>query len=156
MFNRSWYNRAGVERVMGFCSEAEYEEFMDSVVEFENKLVCSGIKLLKYRLDIGKAEQKRRLNECKIDPLTQWNNSAPVDQALKKWKRCSLARSHNLVTPWTAVCAADDKQLARLNTIKGLLSRLHYADKDEQLLLLDPQIVLTYDAAYLEDGVLAP
>jgi len=153
--NRSWYNRAGVERVMGFCSEAEYEEFMDSVLEFENKLARSGIKLLKYHLDIGKAEQKRRLNESKIEPLTQWNNSAPDDQALKKWKQYSLARPHNPATPWTVV-RADDKQLARLNTIKGLLSRLHYADKDEQLLLPDPQIVLAYDAAYLEDGVLAP
>ncbi|MBT9612887.1 MAG: polyphosphate kinase 2 [Burkholderiales bacterium] len=161
LFNRSWYNRAGVERVMGFCSDAEYEEFMASVLAFEHMLVRSGVKLLKYYLDISKAEQRRRLNERKIDPLTQWKTSALDDQALQKWKQYSLARnemlarSHNPVTPWTVV-RADDKPLARLNIMKDLLSRLHYTDKDEQLLLPDPQIVLTYDAAYLENGVLAP
>lgn len=161
LFNRSWYNRAGVERVMGFCSDAEHEEFMASVLAFEHMLVRSGIKLLKYYLDISKAEQRQRLNERKIDPLTQWKTSALDDQALKKWKPYSLARnemltrSHNPVTPWTIV-RADDKPLARLNIIKDMLSRLHYAGKDEQLVLPDPQIVLTYDAAYLENGVLAP
>jgi len=161
LFNRSWYNRAGVERVMGFCSDAEYEEFMDSVLEFEHMLVRSGIKLLKYYLDISKTEQKRRLNERKSDPLTQWKISALDDRAIKKWKQYSLARnemlsrSHNPVTPWNIV-RADDKQLARLNIIKDMLSRLHYADKDERLVLPDPQIVLAYDAAYLENGVLAP
>ena len=161
LFNRSWYNRAGVERVMGFCSDAEYEEFMDSVLDFEHMLVRSGIKLLKYYLDIGKAEQKQRLNERKIDPLTQWKISALDDQALKKWKPYSLARNemlartHNPVTPWSVV-RADDKQLARINIIKDLLSRLSYAGKDEQLVVPDQQIVLTYDSAYLENGVLAP
>ena len=161
LFNRSWYNRAGVERVMGFCSDAEHDEFMDSVLEFEHMLVRSGTKLLKYYLDISKAEQKQRLHERKIDPLTQWKISALDDQALKKWKQYSLARNemlartHNPVTPWTIV-RADDKQLARINIMKDLLSRLHYADKDEKLLRPDPRIVLTYDAAYLENGVLAP
>jgi len=161
LFNRSWYNRAGVERVMGFCSAAEYEEFMDSVLAFEHMLVRSGIKLLKYYLDISKAEQKQRLNERKVDPLTQWKISALDDQALKKWKPYSqarnemLARTHNPITPWSIV-RADDKQLARLNIIKDMLSRLPYAGKDEQLIRPDSQIVLTYDAAYLENGVLAP
>ena len=161
LFNRSWYNRAGVERVMDFCGDAEYEEFMDSVLDFERMLVRSGIKLLKYYLDISKAEQKQRLNERKIDPLTQWKISALDDQALKKWKPYSLARNemlartHNPVTPWSVV-RADDKQLARINIIKDLLSRLSYAGKDEQLVVPDAQIVLTYDSAYLENGVLAP
>ena len=161
LFNRSWYNRAGVERVMGFCSEAEHEEFMGSVSDFEHMLVRSGIKLLKYYLDISKAEQKQRLNERKTDPLKQWKVSAIDDQALKNWKRYStardemLARTHNPMTPWTIV-RADDKHLARLNIIKDVLTRLHYAGKDERLILSDPQIVLTYDAAYLENGVLAP
>ena len=70
LFNRSWYNRAGVERVMDFCTEAEYQEFMHSVADFEHMLVRSGIKLLKYYLDISKPEQKQRLNERKRDPLT--------------------------------------------------------------------------------------
>ena len=160
LFNRSWYNRAGVERVMGFCTEAEYQEFMGSVSDFEHMLVRSGIKFLKYYLDISKPEQKQRLDERKRDPLTQWKVSALDDHALTKWKQYSLARdemlarSHNPVSPWIVV-RADDKQLARLNIIKDLLSRIHYADKDERLILPDPQIVLTYDAAYLENGVLA-
>ena len=161
LFNRSWYNRAGVERVMGFCKDAEYEEFMDSVLAFEHMLVRSGIKLLKYYLDISKAEQRQRLNERKIDPLTQWKISALDDQALKKWKPYSqarnemLARTHNPITPWSIV-RADDKQLARINIIKDMLSRLSYAGKDEQLIRPDAEIVLTYDSAYLENGVLAP
>lgn len=160
LFNRSWYNRAGVERVMGFCSDAEYEEFIGSVSDFEHMLVRSGIKLLKYYLDISKSEQKQRLNERKDDPLTQWKVSALDNQALKKWKQYSLARdemlthTHNAIAPWTIV-RADNKQLARINIIKDMLSRLHYADKDERLILPDPQIVLTYDAAYLVNGVLA-
>ncbi len=151
LFNRSWYNRAGVERVMGFCSDEEYEEFMDSVVEFEHMLVRSGIKLLKYYLNISKAEQRRRLHERKTDPLTQWKISALDDQALKKWKQYSLARnemlarSHNPVTPWTMV-HADDKHSARINIMKDMLNRLDYADKDQQLVRPDPQIVLTYDS----------
>ena len=153
LFNRSWYNRAGVERVMGFCTEAEHEEFMGPVSDFEHMLVRSGIKLLKYYLDISKAEQKQRLNGRKTDPLKQWKVSAIDDQALKNWKRYSAAR--NPMAPWTIV-RADDKHLARLNIIKDVLTRLHYAGKDERLILSDPQIVLTYDAAYLENGVLAP
>ncbi len=160
LFNRSWYNRAGVERVMGFCTEAEYQEFMGSVSDFEHMLVRSGIKLLKYYLDISKPEQKQRLNERKSDPLTQWKVSTLDNLALKKWKQYSLARdemlahTHNAIAPWTIV-RANDKHLARLNIIKDMLSRLHYADKDERLILPDPQIVLTYDATCLENGVLA-
>ncbi|MBN4078372.1 polyphosphate kinase 2 [Gammaproteobacteria bacterium AH-315-C21] len=160
LFNRSWYNRAGVERVMGFCTEAEYQEFMGSVSDFEHMLVRSGIKLLKYYLDISKPEQKQRLTERNSDPLTQWKVSTLDSLALKKWPQYSLARdemlthTHNSIAPWTIV-RADDKHLARLNIIKDLLGRLHYTDKDERLILPDPQIVLTYDAAYLENGVLA-
>ena len=96
LFNRSWYNRAGVERVMGFCTEAEHEEFMGSVSNFENMLVRSGVKLLKYYLDISKAEQKRRLKDRKTDPLKQWKVSPIDDQALKHWKQYSLARNEML------------------------------------------------------------
>jgi polyphosphate kinase 2 len=160
LFNRSWYNRAGVERVMGFCTDAEYEEFMGSVSEFEHMLVRSGIKLLKYYLDISKPEQKQRLNERKRDPLTQWKVSTLDNLALKKWKQYGLARdemlahTHNPIAPWTIV-RADDKHLARLNIIKDLLSRLHYADKDERLILPDPKIVFAYDISNLEIGQLA-
>ncbi|MDP2031434.1 MAG: polyphosphate kinase 2 [Thiobacillus sp.] len=160
LFNRSWYNRAGVERVMGFCTDTEYEEFMGSVSDFEHMLVRSGIKLLKYYLDITKPEQKQRLNARKRDPLTQWKVSSLDNLALKKWKQYSLARdemlthTHNPIAQWTIV-RADDKHLARLNIIKDLLSRLHYADKDEQLILPDPKIVFSYDISNLENGQLA-
>jgi polyphosphate kinase 2 len=160
LFNRSWYNRAGVERVMGFCTEAEYQEFMGSVSAFEHMLVRSGIKLLKYYLDISKPEQKQRLDERKRDPLTQWKISSLDNVALKKWKQYSLARdemlahTHSAVAPWTVV-RADDKHLARLNIIKDLLGRLHYADKDERLLRPNPRIVFAYDVSNLENGQLA-
>jgi polyphosphate kinase 2 len=160
LFNRSWYNRAGVERVMGFCTKDEYEEFMGSVSNFENMLVRSGIKLFKYYLDISKDEQKQRLRDRETDPLKQWKIS-PIDvQAIKNWKSYSmarnemLARSHNPTTPWTLV-RANDKRLARLNIIKDLLSRLHYAGKDKQLVQPDPQIVFAYDISNLENGQLA-
>ena len=160
LFNRSWYNRAGVERVMGFCTEAEYQAFMGSVSEFEHMLVGSGIKLLKYYLDISKPEQKQRLEERKRDPLTQWKISSLDNVALKKWKEYSLARdamlahTHSAVAPWTVV-RADDKQLARLNLIKDFLSRLHYAGKDERLLRPDPRIVFPYDISNRKSGSLA-
>ncbi len=160
LFNRSWYNRAGVERVMGFCTEAEHEEFMGSVSNFENMLVGSGVKLLKYYLDISKAEQKKRLEDRKTNPLKQWKVSPIDDEAIKHWKAYSLARNemlartHNPMVPWTLV-RADDKHLARLNIIKDILDRLHYANKAKQLILPDPQIVFAYDVANLENGQLA-
>lgn len=160
LFNRSWYNRAGVERVMGFCTEAEHEEFMGSVSIFENMLVRSGVKLLKYYLDISKAEQKKRLAARKSDPLKQWKVSPIDDQAIKQWKAYSLARnemlarSHNPIAPWTLV-RAGNKRLARLNIIKDLLGRLHYTGKDKRLIRPDPRIVFPYDVSNLENGQLA-
>ena len=161
LFNRSWYNRAGVERVMGFCTDDEYEEFMQAVLNFEHMLVTSGIKLLKYYLDISRAEQKERLKDRSRDPLKLWKIS-PIDaQAVKHWADYSLARNamfartHNPLTPWTVV-RADDKRLARLNLIKHLLTRLHYADKDEAALVVDPDIVFEYDETYVQKGMIAP
>jgi polyphosphate kinase 2 len=160
LFNRSWYNRAGVERVMNFCSEPEYQEFMSSVTDFESMLVRSGIKLLKYYLDIDESEQRERLEDRKRDPLTQWKSSPIDDQALEYWKAYSAARnemllrSHTVVAPWTIV-RANEKRVARLNVIKDLLGRLHYADKDEPLVQPDRQIVFPYDPACVENGLLA-
>lgn len=160
LFNRSWYNRAGVERVMGFCTEAEHEEFMSSVSNFESMLVRSGVKLLKYFLDISKVEQKKRLVDRKSDPLKQWKVSLIDDQAITQWKAYSLARnemlarSHNPMAPWTVV-RADDKHLTRLNIIKDLLGRLHYTGKDKRLIRPDPQIVFPYEVSNLENGQLA-
>ena len=160
LFNRSWYNRAGVERVMGFCTKEEHEEFMGTVPHFENMLIRSGVKLFKYYLDITKSEQKRRLWNRRKDPLKQWKVS-PIDvEAIKLWNAYSaarnemLARSHTPSAPWTLV-HANDKHLARINIIKDLLGRLHYAGKDKRLVRADPQIVFEFDASKIKNHQLA-
>lgn len=161
LFNRSWYNRAGVERVMHFCTDEDYEEFMQTVLDFEHMLVKSGIRLFKYYLDISKAEQKKRLKDRRKDPLKQWKVS-PIDaEALENWAAYSLARNEmfartqNPLTPWIVV-RADDKRVARLNLVKDLLQRLHYADKDESALVVNPDIVFHYDETYVQNGMIAP
>jgi len=161
LFNRSWYNRAGVERVMGYCSDNEYHEFIETVSHYEQLLVRSGIKLLKYYLDISKNEQKKRLKERQQDPLKQWKVS-PIDKAAQKhWHEYSearnimFARTHHLAAPWTIV-RADDKQAARINIIKDMLFRLDYRGKEEALILLDSDIIFNYEEAYLLNGMIAP
>ncbi len=146
LFNRSWYNRAGVEAVMGFCTLEEYETFMNTVTTFEDLLVGSGIKLFKYYLDITREEQIRRLRDRKQDPLKQWKTSPIDEKATRKWKAYSrardamLLRTHHRAAPWT-VLHADDKKLTRLNLIRHLLSHLQYPGKKPRLLTLDEAIV---------------
>lgn len=161
LFNRSWYNRAGVERVMGFCTDEQYHEFLETVPDFEHMLVKSGIKLLKYYLDISKDEQKKRLKDREQDPLKQWKVS-PIDKAAhKQWKAYSqarnimFARTHQLIAPWTIV-RADNKQATRINVIKDMLFRLDYKGKDETLVLPDADLVFNYQEAYLLNGMIAP
>jgi polyphosphate kinase len=160
LFNRSWYNRAGVEHVMGFCTPAEHEEFMNSVPKFEEMLVNSGIKLLKYYLDIGKDEQIKRLAERKRDPLKQWKVS-PIDAvAVKHWKAYSdardamLLRTHTAIAPWH-VLRTDNKRLARLNLMRDMLSRLHYAGKKNKLVRPDTNIVFEFTPDCVEARRLA-
>jgi polyphosphate kinase 2 len=161
IFNRSWYNRAGVEHVMGFCTKAEHEEFLNSVPDFEHMLVRSGIKLLKYYIDINKHEQKKRLNARREDPLKQWKISSIDDQALKYWKQYStsrnemLSRSHSLMAPWKIV-RGNDKHLARINIIRDILTQLPYKNKNEQVILPDSKVIFPFDRSLLENGVLAP
>jgi len=161
LFNRSWYNRAGVERVMGFCSEAEYESFMQTVPAFEQMLIHSGIQLFKYYLDISKGEQKRRLASRHTDPLKQWKVSPIDEQALKHWKDYSdarnemLTRTHSPLSPWRVV-RADHKRATRIHVLMDLLSRLEYADKDETFLRPDPNQVFEFDESYLSNGVISP
>ena len=160
LFNRSWYNRAGVERVMGFCTEKQYEDFMGLVSDFEAILVRSGVTLLKYYLDISKAEQQKRLKARESDPLKQWKISPIDNQALKNWKAYSrarnemLARSHSAMAPWTLV-RANHKHLARPNIIRDMLGRLHYKHKDPKLIHPDLRVVFAYDAANLKGEQLA-
>jgi len=160
LFNRSWYNRAGVERVMGFCTGEEYEEFMETVGSFELMLVRSGVKLLKYYLDIPKDEQRRRLKERARDPLTQWKTS-PIDaKALKRWNDYTRARDEMLrrtstaFAPWHVV-RAGDKKSARVNIIRDILSRLHYGGKNERLIAPRARVVFEFDETCLRDGRLA-
>jgi polyphosphate kinase 2 len=161
LFNRSWYNRAGVERVMGFCSKAQTREFLEVTPGFEAMLVRSGMKLFKYYLDISRHEQKRRLKERAKDPLKQWKLS-PVDaKAMKHWEDYSkarnqmLARTHTEAAPWTIV-RADDKEPARLNVIRDLLSRLDYKHRDKRLIRPDRDIVRDFDSSLIESGMIAP
>lgn len=161
LFNRSWYNRAGVERVMGFCSDAEYQRFLKDVPVFEAMLIKSGTRLFKYYLDIDKAEQKQRLDARREDPLKQWKIS-PIDEAaLKHWKDYSkardvmLAKTSTKLSPWTVV-SANDKKTARLNLIRDLLSRVDYKRKGDAVQPVpDRRIVFPFTAKALQDGRLA-
>jgi polyphosphate kinase len=160
LFNRSWYNRAGVERVMGFCSQTEYEIFFKANPLFEDLLVVCGITLVKYYLDISKSEQKRRLKQRREDPLSQWKIS-PIDAvAIKHWDDYSAARdtmlmrTHSPTAPWTIV-RADHKPSTRINVIKDLLTRLDFPGKDRKGDLPDPDIVFTFQEAVLTNGQLA-
>jgi polyphosphate kinase 2 len=161
IFNRSWYNRAGVEKVMGFCTDAQYKEFMASVNDFESLLVSSGIQILKYYLDIDKAEQARRLADRAKDPLKQWKISPIDQQAQKKWHAYSVARDLMLEkttspdAPWTVV-NANDKKLTHLNLIRDLLSRVEYPGKNKKLLVTDPKIVMPCLATSIKLPKLAP
>jgi polyphosphate kinase len=160
LFNRSWYNRAGVERVLGFCTKDLADRFLEDSPIFERMLVHSGIRLFKYYLDIDRAEQVKRLKERRHDPLSKWKTS-PVDKvALKHWSDYSrardemLLRTHSEHAPWYIV-RANDKHSARLNLIRHLLAQLHYKGKERNLLAFDPAIVFAFDEARLKDGSLA-
>jgi polyphosphate kinase 2 len=133
LFDRSWYNRAGVERVMGFCTEAEVEEFFRSAPEFERMLVRSGIKLVKYWFSISDEEQNFRFGMRIHDPLKQWKLS-PMDlesrrrwEAYTKAKEAMLERTHIPEAPWWVV-EADDKKRARLNCIGHFLAQIPYQE----------------------------
>ena len=160
LFNRSWYNRAGVERVMRFCNDQEYESFVDAVLPFEHMLIGSGIQIVKYYLDISKKEQKRRLKARHDDPLKQWKIS-PIDKvAIEHFDDYTQARDEMLtrtsspLSPWIIV-RADDKHSARLNVIRDLLSRLACPETEKHLAIPDPEFVFAYDRAHAKAGLLA-
>jgi polyphosphate kinase 2 len=133
LFDRSWYNRAGVERVMGFCSEREYREFMQSCPEFERMLIRSGIVLIKYWFSVSDAEQERRFQDRMKTPTKRWKLS-PMDlESRKHWADYSRAKDEMFamtdlkLTPWHVI-NAEDKKSARLNVIHHLLSMIPYRD----------------------------
>jgi polyphosphate kinase 2 len=147
LFDRSWYNRAGVELVMGFCTPNEYLEFTRQAPGMERSLIQSGIRLFKIWLAVGRKEQLRRLEARRKDPLKQWKLS-PMDlESINKWDDYTAARdrmfyyTHTPEAPWTVV-RSDDKKRARLNIMRFILSNLPYTDKDAEIVATpDPKIV---------------
>ncbi len=144
LFDRSWYNRAGVERVMGFCTDKEYREFMRACPEFERMLVRSGTKLIKYWFSVSDQEQERRFQKRNHDPMRRWKLS-PMDlQARSKWVEYSRAKDAMFMytdikeAPWYVV-NADVKRHARLNCISHLLSLIPYQDLTPDPVELPPR-----------------
>ena len=154
LFDRSWYNRAGVERVMGFCTNEEYEIFMKQVPEFEKHLIDSGIHLIKFWFSVSRDEQRRRFAQREAHPLKQWKLS-PIDKAsLDKWDDYTLAKEamfYNTDTaesPWIVI-KSDCKKRARLNAMRYVLNKLPYENKDKkQVGHVDPLIVGRAGALY--------
>jgi len=153
-FDRSWYNRAGVERVMGFCSPAEYMEFMRQVPEFERMLVRSGIRLFKFWFSVSREEQLYRFRSRQNDPLKHWKLS-PVDvESLDRWDEYSEAKesmffyTHTADAPWTVV-RSDDKKRARVNCMRNFLTNMPYPGKDQEINSTpDPRLVGLADTFY--------
>jgi polyphosphate kinase 2 len=145
-FDRSWYNRAGVERVMGFCTDDEYEKFMQSCPEFERLLVRSGIILLKYWFSVSDDEQERRFQSRTIDPARRWKLS-PMDlESRDRWVEYSKAKDNMFAhtnipeAPWFTV-ESNDKKRARLNCISHILSKIPYVDMTPEPMKLPPRTI---------------
>jgi polyphosphate kinase 2 len=152
-FDRSWYNRTGVERVMGFCTPNEYLEFLRQAPEFERMLTNSGIHLFKYWFSVSREEQLRRFISRRDDPLKHWKLS-PIDiQSLDKWdeytaaKKAMFFHTDTADAPWTVI-KADDKKRARLNCIRHFLWRLPYPDKNLRV-VYEPDALLTGPASHV-------
>ncbi|BAU99836.1 polyphosphate kinase 2 [Aurantimicrobium minutum] len=157
MFDRSWYNRAGVERVMGYCTEAEYEEFIRSAPEFERMLAKSGVKIFKFWFSVGEAEQRRRFLERRTDPVKRWKLS-PTDLAsLDKWdayteaKEAMFRATSTDVAPWTVV-KSNDKKRARLEAMKWVLNAFNYEGKDSSVIGLNDSLIIGSPAEVYDQG----
>ncbi|UWR11817.1 polyphosphate kinase 2 [Sulfitobacter mediterraneus] len=157
LYDRSWYNRAGVERVMDFCAPAEYLEFMRQTPEFERMLVRSGIKLFKYWFSVTQEEQKRRFASRETDPLKRWKLS-PIDRAsLDKWddyteaKEAMFFYTDTADAPWTVI-RSNDKKRARLTCMRHFLSQLDYPDKDHSVVQAPDPLIFHQAEALLRDS----
>jgi polyphosphate kinase 2 len=150
-FDRSWYNRAGVEPVMGFCTQEEHKEFLHEVPEFEKMLVNSGIKILKFYFSVSKKEQQKRFKKRETDPLKQYKLS-PVDKLSQDlWDKYTIAKysmllaSNTEYAPWNII-RSDNKKQARLETIKHILRNFDYPEKTKKKFLkADPKIYISAD-----------
>ncbi len=155
LFDRSWYNRAGVEKVMGYCTNEEYEEFLRSCPEFEKMLIRSGMILVKYWFSVSDKEQEKRFQERIIDPTKRWKISQIDIESRNKWVEYSMAKdkmfsyTDTKQSPWYVV-PADDKRRARLNTIDHFLSLIPYEDLTAKPFKLPP---LKHDVAYVRPPV---
>jgi polyphosphate kinase 2 len=156
IFNRSWYNRAGVEEVMGFCTPKEYKDFFKDVALFEKMLVDADIIILKYYLDISKIEQNKRLEDRKQNPLKQWKMS-PIDKvAQKNWEKYSEARNKMLLktnfkyTPWN-VANAENKNDIHIALISHLLKQVDYKNKNKKLLSKDYGLIYPVSVQDIKD-----
>jgi polyphosphate kinase 2 len=155
LFDRSWYNRAGVEKVMGYCTNDEYEEFLRSCPEFEKMLIRSGIILIKYWFSVSDREQEKRFQDRIKDPTKRWKISPMDIESRDKWVEYSMAKdkmfsyTDTKQSPWFVV-PADDKRRARLNTIDHLLSLIPYEDLTPEPIKLPP---LKHDVAYVRPPV---
>ena len=146
-FDRSWYNRAGVEKVMGFCTPEQYQDFVEHVPIFENMLIESGVKIIKFWFSVSREEQIRRFISRTKNPLKQWKLS-PMDVAsLGLWKEYTEAKESMFIhsdieaSPWVVV-RSDDKKRARLNAMRYVLDQFEYTDKDRKAILpMDKQII---------------
>ena len=151
LFDRSWYNRAGVERVMGFCTDVEYQEFMRSCPEFERMLVRSGIQLIKYWFSVSDEEQEKRFQARRLDPTKQWKLSPMDIESRNRWVAYSKAKDDNFAhtdikqAPWYVV-NADVKKHARLNCIHHLLSTIPYEETEAKKVILSAR---TKQGAYV-------
>ena len=160
IFNRSWYNRGGVEPVMGYCTPEEHEEFLRDVPAFERMLEEADIRLVKIWLDISKDEQEKRLSARRDDPLKLLKTSKLDEVAQKKWKDYSaarnemLGRTHTAIAPWACV-RADHKKPARLNVIRHLLHALAPSDIAAKIPMADSDVLFSFEEAATTDGRLA-
>jgi polyphosphate kinase 2 len=160
IFNRSWYNRAGVEPVMGFCTPLEHEDFLRDVPSLERMLEDSGMRLVKLWLDISKAQQSKRLEARRDDPLKRLKVSDLDAVAQKKWKAYSsarnqmLCRTHTAIAPWICV-RSDHKKKARLNVMRYLLHALAPIEARAKISPPDPAVLFAFEEAALTDGRLA-
>ncbi|GAA2696375.1 MULTISPECIES: polyphosphate kinase 2 [Actinosynnema] len=157
LFDRSWYNRAGVERVMGYCSDEDYERFLRQVPQFEQMLVDDGVLLVKLWFSVSRAEQRTRFLIRQVDPVRQWKLSANDLESLDKWDAYTEAKvamfraTDTGYSPWTVV-KSNDKKRARVEAMRSVLARFDYADKDREA-VGDPDLrIIGAAATLLEEG----
>ncbi len=157
-FDRSWYNRAGVEPVMGFCTPKDYQQFIHQVPEFEQAIIESGVWLFKLWFDVGRHEQKRRIESRQEDPLKQWKLSPMDFESMKRWDDYTKARDGMFLytntprAPWTVI-RSDEKKRARIGAILTVLNRLPYTTKNPEIAVApDPLIVGSVDSLASLEG----